>query len=43
MGCRKLDADAKIADDDRADSIMDGNLEDGIVSVSPSALNLALE
>jgi hypothetical protein len=42
MGCRKLDADMRIADA-RADSIMDGNLEDDTVSVSPSALHLALE
>jgi hypothetical protein len=42
MACRKLDADLRIADA-RADSMMDCNLEDGTVSVSPSALNLALE
>ena len=37
MDCRKLDADA------RAESMVDGNLEDNTVSVSPSAINLEME
>jgi hypothetical protein len=43
MACRKLDADLRIADG-RAESMVDGaDMDDGIASVSPSAMNLALE
>jgi hypothetical protein len=43
MACRKLDADSRIADG-RAESMVDGSdMDDGTASVSPSALNLALE